>query len=229
MHNQLHHTLPKSARAAGEIADAIEDEIIFGTLRPHQEIAEDPLMSRFGAKRHVVRKAIADLVARQIVVKPPNRSARVRDFEVQQVQEIYAMRALLQKEAAMLLDFPDPSRIAEIEELCRAHERASQNGDLREIHRRNDHFHAALFDLCPNKTLVSEVARYNQMTNAIRSLGIADPELRARAIREHGAMVDALRDQNRDALATLVVQHIHPTCEKWLKMRKALAPAARTE
>lgn len=219
----------KSAQRAAEIADAVEDEIIFGTLRPHMELSEDTLIARFDAKRHVVRQAIGALVDRQIVTKPPNRSARVKDFTPKEVSEIYDMRELLQREAIMRLEFPSRSDLSQIEDVRQAHEDACASSDLRRIHRLNDDFHAAIFGLCPNRTLSAEVARYNQMTNAIRSLGIADQALRNRALHEHAQMVDALREQDRDGLARLCVSHMQPTKDKWLALRAAVNGEGRPD
>jgi len=218
-------TKPKSAQRAAEIADAVEDDIIFGRLHPHVELSEDNLMARFEAKRHVVRQAIGALIERQIVAKPPNRSARVRDFTPEEVAEIYEMRELLQREAVLRLSFPDTAGIEAIDAVRRAHEEACAGSDLRRIHRLNDDFHTALFALCANATLASEVARYNQMTNAIRSLGIADKSLRKRALDEHRQMVDALRAGDRDELARLCVAHMQPTKDKWLALRAAMRGA----
>lgn len=215
-------TKSRSALRAAEIADAVEDEIIFGILRPHVELSEDGLMARFDAKRHVVRQAIAALVDRQIVTKPPNRSARVKDFTPEEVAAIYEVRELLQREAVMRLTFPGGDALNTIEAVREAHEEACEGSDLRLIHRLNDDFHAALFALCPNPTLVAEVARYNQMTNAIRSLGIADLSLRKRALEEHRQMVDALRAQDRDGLVRLCIAHMRPTKEKWLALRAVM-------
>lgn len=213
----------RSGRIAREIADAIEDEIIFGVLRPLQDLAETPLMARFDAKRHVVRQALEILMDRQIVVKPANRSARVRDFSPREVRDLYQMREILQREAAMRLDFPNAAEFERIEALHESHIRACASGDLRRIHTCNDDFHSAIFRLCPNRILVAEIERFNQMTNAIRSLGIADPSLRARAQKEHSRMIAALAAQDRNMLAELVVQHIYPTCTKWLAQRSGLA------
>jgi DNA-binding GntR family transcriptional regulator len=218
--------LSNSAMRAVEIADAIEDDIIFGSLSPHVELSEDALMARFGAKRHVVRQAIATLVERQIVVKPVNRSARVKDFTAAEVAEIYDMREILQREAVMRLVFPDAAELARIEALCTEHAAACAGCDLRVIRRVNDRFHAAIFELCPNATLAAEVARYNQMTNAIRSLGIADPDMRARAMAEHAEMVAALRARDRERLAEVCVAHIAPSKNKWLALRAATRTGA---
>src|SRR5690606_34216370 len=137
------------------IVEQLEADIIFGRLRPHQELVEDALMARFGAKRHTVRAAIQELVMRQIVVKPRSRSARVKDFTPSEVAEIYDMRALLQREAARIMPLPAPPD--GLKALKEVHVRyvaaASVGADPALIHRLNDDFHRQLFALCQHQTL----------------------------------------------------------------------------
>src|SRR5690606_29641247 len=98
--------LPDTSATMDDIIEQIESDIIFGRLRPNQDLIEDALMARFGAKRHVVRAALRDLVARRLVVKPRSKSARVKDFTATEVREVYHMRALLQRDAAHIMPFP---------------------------------------------------------------------------------------------------------------------------
>jgi len=63
-----------------DVLQVLEEDIIFGRLAPRERLVEDQLMQRFGAKRHVVRQAIAGLERMQIVSRELNKGARVRDF-----------------------------------------------------------------------------------------------------------------------------------------------------
>ncbi|PWJ20320.1 GntR family transcriptional regulator [Jannaschia seohaensis] len=213
-----------AALKAHEIADVIEDDVIFGLLRPHEELPEDALIARFDAKRHVVRQAIALLIDRRVATKPFNRSARVKDVSPQEVAEIYEIRDILQRAAILRLTFPSPRELDHIEAVRQAHARACARSDRREIHRLNDAFHAAIFNHCANRSLARDVARYARMANAVRSFGIADPTLRARALRDHAEMVEALKARDRDALAELCSTHIRASLDTWLTQRAPMQP-----
>lgn len=202
------------------IIEALEAEIIFGRLRPHQELIEDAIMERFDAKRHVVRSAIQALVDRHIVIKPRARSARVKDFTLSEVEELYGMRALLQKEAVQIMPLP-ADRMA-LDALKHLHIQyvaaASISADPRLIHKLNDRFHQSLFELCGNATLCKAITFYTEATNPIRSYGITDPAWLAHAIDEHAAMLAAIEQQDRATLAELVVQHMQPTRQRWASL-----------
>lgn len=207
-------TKPDSLTAITERLDA---EIIFGQLRPHQELVEDALMQRFNAKRHVIRSAIQALVDSGIVIKPRGKSARVKDFSQSEVKELYQMRELLQREAVLQMPFPLP--ITALITLKKIHTKyiaaATAGKDLYLIHQLNDQFHRELFSLSANKTLCSAIDFYSEATNPIRSYGIAHPQWLAQAIKEHSEMIAALEQADRDTLARLVVEHIRPTRQRW--------------
>lgn len=210
-----------AAPTADMIVEQLEADIIFGRLRPHQELIEDALMARFGAKRHAVRAAIQALVARQIVVKPRSRSARVKDFTPSEVAEIYDMRALLQREAARIMPLPVPPEA--LQALKEVHVRyvaaASVGADQALIHKLNDEFHRRLFALCRHQTLCKAIAFYTEVSNPIRSYGITDPDWLPRAIIEHTAMIEAIERQDRATLQALVVDHMQPSRQRWETMR----------
>lgn len=209
-------TVPHSLTAITEQLDA---EIIFGHLRPHQELIEDALMQRFNAKRHVIRSAIQALVDRGIVIKSRGKSARVKDFSQSEVKELYQMRELLQREA--ILQMPFPLSTTALTPLKKTHKKyiaaATAAKDLYLIHQLNDQFHRELFALCANRTLCSAIDFYSEATNPIRSYGIAHPPWLVQAIKEHSEMINALEQADRATLARLVVDHIRPTRQRWEK------------
>lgn len=202
---------------AGEIFEQIESDIVFGRLRPNQELVEDVLMARFQAKRHVVRTVIQHLVARRLAVKPHSKSARVKDFTAEEVREIYYMRALLQREAARILPFP--VGVDQLNALKEVHVRYAAaveiEADKNLIRKLNDEFHDTLFALCGNTELHKTIRFYTEASNPIRSYGIADPHWLATAVQQHAAMIRAIEAQDRDALETLVVSHMQPTRQRW--------------
>lgn len=207
------------------ITETLEAKIIFGDLRPHQELVEDVLMQHFDAKRHVIRSAIQILIDKCIVIKPRGKSARVKDFSSTEVKELYQMRELLQREAISQLIFP--LNKTALDALKNTHQHyvttatAGQNFYL--IHQLNDQFHRELFALCTNHTLCAAIRFYNEATNPIRSYGITDPKWLTQAIKEHSAMIQALEQEDRETLAKLVVTHIQPTRQRWEKTHQFMS------
>lgn len=197
--------------AVARVVAALEEDIIFGRLAPRARLVEDSLMARFEAKRHVVRQALADLARMGVVVKVPNRGALVRDYTLDEVEQIYAVRELLQREAASRVPLPaDPALVARVEAIHRAHSAQVAAGNLRAVYHLNNEFHETLFAACGNPYLADAVRHHAWLTHAIRSYRIGDPVLLAQARDEHGEIVEALRRGDRERLVQLCVEHVRP-------------------
>ena len=205
------------------IAGSLELDIIFGRLKPRERLIEDDIMARFAAKRHVVRSALHELEKLGIVVKQKNRGASVRDFEPREIEELYDLRATLQRRAAEIIPLPATGAlVTELENLHRLHAAAVEAGDLKSVFTLNNAFHDTLFGACGNRYLAEAISHYAWLAHAIRSYRIADPELLAQARREHGDMIEALRRGDRAALVRLCVEHINPSKDAYLRSQRLL-------
>ena len=180
-------------------------------------------MARFHAKRHVVRDAIARLTSLGIVIKAPNRSASVRTFEIDEVEHIYQMREILQREAAKLIPLPgSPELVATLRKIQNEHSDAVRRGILRDVKRYNIAFHETLFRACGNPLLVDAIQQYSTLAHVIRSYRITDPTRLAQARDEHFEMIDALEHGDRKSLVRLCVEHILPSKIAYLKAHRSI-------
>jgi DNA-binding GntR family transcriptional regulator len=209
--------LPAEPEPADLAVAAMEEDIVLGRLAPGQRITEDELLARFALKRHGVRGVLATLERMGLVERRRNVGALVRRFDPRAVRELYAMRALLEAEAARRMPLPpDPAALARLERIQKDHDRAVARGDLREVFRANVAFHRALFALTGDDVLERAIAEYARQTHAIRFGTLAMPEYRERSRREHRAMLLALAKGDRAALVTACRKHLGPARDAWL-------------
>src|SRR5262249_51214691 len=159
----------------------LEQDIVFGRLKPGQKLPEEELAERFGASRHQVREGLARLARIGIVAKERNKGAAVRSFTPEEVRQIYEVREILHLQAALpapLIALPVAGRSTDaLQAIHDEYERAVGAGDLRGIHEDNDRFHTELFRLCGNEVLVQLVMHYMDLTYAIRANAFFDPEI----------------------------------------------------
>ena len=101
-----------SAEAA-DVARALTEDIIFGRLAPGERLIEDNLIGRFGVTRHLVRQALQELVRTGIAVREKNKSVKVRSLTPREVRQIYEVREMLQRHAALLIQLPAPAPLIE--------------------------------------------------------------------------------------------------------------------
>jgi DNA-binding GntR family transcriptional regulator len=203
--------------AAEQIARAVEHDIVLGRLRPGEKLREEDLAERFSASRHHVREGLARLERMGIVAKARNRGVSVRQFTADEVRQIYEIREILQRQAALRIALPaDLAVIQELAAVNANYEAAVEAGELRRIHETNDSFHTELFRLCGNDLLVQLVKKYMDLTYAIRGAAFGDPENLETSRRHHRIMLDLLRGTDSWALAQICVDHIQPTKAQYL-------------
>ncbi|GLQ10426.1 hypothetical protein GCM10007913_23580 [Devosia yakushimensis] len=199
------------------IARALEEDIIFGRLAPGTRLTEDMLLARFAVTRHFARQALVQLESMGIVVRERNRGATVRSLTASQVKEIYAVRELLQRQAALWIPLPAPdSLIAELNAIHEEHGRHIEAGFLRGVHETNDRFHLTLFGACGNAHLVQSIELYMRLSLPVRANSMANTASLRVSHEHHRLMIDMLKGTDNWVLAQLCVDHLQPSKARYL-------------
>ena len=138
-----------------DMAKLLGEDIIFGRLAPGARLTEDNLIARFNVTRHFVRQALVELERTGIVVREKNKGVSVRSLSSREVSQIYEVRELLQRQAALRIPLPAPAAlITELERLHEEYGRHLRARHFRGVHEANDAFHLTMFAACGNPYLV---------------------------------------------------------------------------
>lgn len=200
------------------IAKALGEDIIFGRLAPGARLIEDTLMARFGATRHFIRAALLELERTGIVVREKNKGVTVRSLTPQQVRQIYDVREMLQRQAALLIPLPAPAAlVAALQAIHADYCRAVEARDFSAVHALNDRFHVELFAGCGNPYLVDSIAHYMALSLPVRAKKTADLQRLKASEQDHARMIELLRGTDRWALAQLCTEHLQPAKVDYLQ------------
>lgn len=196
----------------------LEEDIVLGYIHPRERLVEDDLLARFGLKRHVVRQALAELERMGLVERRKNVGALVKSFTVKEIDDLYAVREILETSCILQIALPVPAAdLDELEAIQARHDAAVDAADPRAAFRTNVAFHQALFRLCGNPALQTAIDDFAQRTHGIRSVSITHPPYLEQARRQHRDMLDALREGDRDRLMHLVRVHLHPSRDLYMQ------------
>ncbi|MEP0509473.1 MAG: GntR family transcriptional regulator, partial [Aurantimonas coralicida] len=191
----------------------------FGRLHPRERLIEEDISSRFQAKRHVVRQALIELERLGLVNRVRNRGAVVRLYSEAEVEDINAVRELLESHAASLIELPmSDEAIAELEAIQDRHSAAIEAEDRRGVFRSNIEFHQALFAHCGNAALIEAINSFAQKSHAYRSIFVNDRGYLLWAANAHREMIAAIRSQNRAELIALCRAHLAPAKNHYIEM-----------
>jgi DNA-binding GntR family transcriptional regulator len=204
----------KTDAQAAKLVEGIKSDIIIGRLRPHQRLVEEEISAHFGVSRHVARVALVLLERMGLATRRPNRGVIVRDFSLEQVEQIYEVRMILQREAANRLPMPArPDAIAEIEAIHAEYCRELDAGNVLQVNVLNDAFHRRIWATCPNQYLAETIEKLWVETTGIRWYGVGDPHLLSHSREHHASMIEQLKSADREGFVTLAVDHILPPLE----------------
>ena len=199
------------------IASALEEDIIFGRLAPGSRLTEDMLLERLRVTRHFARQAIVQLENMGIVVRERNKGATVRSLTPREVQEIYDVRELLQRQAALWIPLPATAALVrELKTLHELHGQHIESGYLRGVHETNDRFHLVLFGACGNSQLVQSIELYMRLSLPVRANSMSSREALRVSHEHHRLMIELLQGTDNWVLAQLCVDHLQPSKKRYL-------------
>ena len=205
----------------------LKQEIIFGRLRPRERLVEDDLREKFGASRHQIRSAFAELEKLGLVTRRPNKGVVVRDYSVAEIEHFFEVGALLQAEAARRIPLPcDADTMKRIEQLHSRFCVAVDRLDFEVVSETTIAFHRTIWEAGNNKCLSDLIQQIWTATLAVRCYAMAIPEQLVRIRHEHTQILEALHTGNRRELIRLCVDHSWPALDAYKRLHGGWA--ART-
>jgi DNA-binding GntR family transcriptional regulator len=143
------------------VAIELRNMIVDGRLPAGERINEVHLSRDLGVSRTPLREALARLAQEGALRQLPRIGYFVRPLTLEEFEQIYAIRPLLDPEALRLAGLPSTDRmerLREINDLIRA------GGDADTVIDLDDEWHLELVADCPNRVLIDLIQQFIQRT-----------------------------------------------------------------
>ena len=193
-----HETLPQ------KITRMIRDAIIQGQFKPGERLIQDELAKSLGVSRMPIREAFKQLQAEGYVTLEPHKGAVVKEFTVQELEEIYLLRSKLEplavKESLKQIDEQTINQMETYQELMKKTESIHEYVDL------NIKFHSLLIKDCKLEKLNSIIQ--NLWTGFPQQTPHLLPDQIKLSIAEHDEMIQAIKLGKMDEACSLLENHI---------------------
>jgi DNA-binding GntR family transcriptional regulator len=203
-----------------DVANAIRQMAVDGKLEAGARVNEVHLARELGVSRTPLREAIAALVREGTLVAVPRIGAFVKPLTIDEFEQIYPIRALLDPEALRLAGIPPKQRIDQLERL---NKRLADAIDADQIIALDDEWHLLLVRDCPNQVLLALIQEFMRRTHRYELALMREQENVAAATDEHEAIIQALRasdlHQAVKALRRNLQGGLEPILE-WLRARE---------
>lgn len=208
------------SKAAEHAYAEVKALILSGELRPGDRLTEEGLAARCGVSRTPVRDAIGRLEADLLIVRSEGRRLSVAELKPEDVEELFALRAMLEAHAAaraavridqaglQALDEANAQLLAAIEEPA---------ADMAAFVSANRAFHATILAAASSPRLVSALATLVERPIINRTAAhYSAAELRQSA-DEHAQLVQAMAARDPDWAAGVMKAHIRRAFHAFLQ------------
>ncbi len=199
-------------------ADTVRAMIVDGRLAAGDRINEVRLAQQLGVSRTPLREALSGLAAEGALSSVPRIGYFVRPLTLDEFEQIYDIRPLLDPEALRLAGVPDEKRIARLEKLNADLARAK---GLRAIEI-DDAWHMELIAGCPNRVLIEMIENMIIRTRRYELALMREQKNVDVATQDHDRIVAALQAGDLKAACDALKQNMQSGREPivaWLKQR----------
>jgi DNA-binding GntR family transcriptional regulator len=185
--------------------DRLSREILSGSSDPGERLVEEQLTRRFGISRAPLREALRLLAQQGLVEHVPRRGVRVATLSDQDIQELYAVRDVLERHAVSeAKPDVDLSRLTAALEGMRT---ATDRLDVANAHRE---FHVSVVALAGNRQLTAiyeSVLVKIQLYMAINLRREAEQGPELDGVHRHERLFEAVGDGDVGAILTALATH----------------------
>lgn len=176
-----------------QVVARLRTAIIEGTLSPNQRLPELELAQKLGCGRLTVRSALLALEKEGLVVREPNRGARVRDIPLEEVMEVTEARMALEgllarKAATRLTDETAQNLLAIIAEM----ETVVAAGDLLRYSELNRKLHRAIREVVGAHIIRQLLEQLDALMARFQFRLALVPGRAQQSLAQHRALVEAL-------------------------------------
>jgi DNA-binding GntR family transcriptional regulator len=201
----------------------IESAILSGQFKPRERLVEMDLISRFRVSRTVIREAIKKLEAKGLVMTTPYRGAVVADLTVEEINEIYFIRAALEKIAARLVLKHITQK--EIQNLRKLSIEVEKNirGKTYQMIEKDSEFHQMIFRACRNSYLYDMIDFLRTKAHIVRFSAWSLPQRVEESIVEHREMIKAIEERNLSQFEKLIVKHLTFAKNSYMSQLKGIS------
>ena len=199
--------------------DRLRQMIFSGAFQAGQALRQEEIARQLGVSRLPIREALNRLATEGLVELKPRRGFYVTSLDVEEIEDIFEMRAMLEARAGQLATERKTLEDADAIDRLVAELEETVNGpfDFERYSEVNVRFHERLYRSCGRKHLRRQIAGLrDKVAPLIRVLASENGELQ-RAQKEHRQLASAFREGNAPAVAELCGEHCAYTARALIK------------
>lgn len=198
----------KASRLADQVHDWLKEQVLTQRLLPGQRLSVPAIAHELEISRSPVREAVQRLVQEGLCTERPHQGAEVARADLPSLVDLYVVRAVLEGLSAELAaQAGDETLTEDLLEIHATHQAAYDTGRHADVIRADMEFHRRILQAAGNDELVRVTEPIVQRMYLAILAG--EQHWPSRALDEHRAVIDALRERNGSRAKSAMVRHIH--------------------
>jgi len=206
----------------------LERMILGGELRAGFKLNEADIAESLGVSRGPVREAFRALEESGLVRLEKNRGVFVRSISIEEADQIYEVRAVLDEwTGRRLAQTATGGQVRELRGFVERMERAASRNDVDAYWLLNFDFHDRLVSLTGNAKLLTTYRRLVNELSLFRRQALAQGGMLTVSTREHRDIVDRIAAGNASAAGRALYEHVMASRERMHKAHGSPPRSAR--
>lgn len=199
-------------------------QLLQGTLMPGSRLKDTEIAERLGVSRTPVREALLRLEREGFIAAHMGQGFRVRPLSQREVEEVYPLISLLERQAVATLGKPTEDQLKRLEALAVSMGEAADD-PIRRIEL-DMAWHRALLEGCPNQHLFRILDELKGILFRYECTYMQVTRWVSRSVTEHRTLAKALETGDLKKLIRLLDNHWRKSLEAILSKFESQADAA---
>lgn len=220
-------TLHDAALRGSQAYDLLRREIVSCRIMPGARFTEPEMMERFDLGKASLRIALQRLTENGIVASIPRHGYRVAPVTVRDVEEVFALRVVLEPLAARLAAGKvNRPQLERLEKACRGQMPGDVGNQIDFFLEANRSFHMAIAVASGNGRLCRALSGLLDEMTRLVALGFGVQRVRPNIENDHALMIEHLVANDADAAEEVARRHVETFRE--MVMEKVIASLKET-
>lgn len=188
------------------IAEKLKEAIIDETLKGGQQLKQDEIAKSFNSSMIPVREALRILEVQGFVKLYPNKGAIVSELSIEEVEEIFDIRIMLEKGALEFsIDHLDDKDIQYGEHILKKMDDLVNRENLSEL---NLQFHNVLYNASKKDILLGLISDMHIKIERYMRIYLLNMDFHQTSQEEHYKILQACKNKNKGLAIEILEQHM---------------------
>jgi DNA-binding GntR family transcriptional regulator len=189
------------------IVETLREAVLTGEFGSGERLLQDELAERFNTSSTPIREALRQLQAEGILEHSPYRGVQVAEVKMEDVREIYMVRAVMESFVTRLaVPYLNSARIAQLRELQAQMRTIVGSGQIKGLRKVNYEFHSLIYEAAalPYSLKIIKNLWAQSPWDALYVL----PGRAEKSLDEHDRIIESIAQQDPTAAGLRVQEHI---------------------